>query len=45
MDNLISREIRKENITVSKICTYEDKEYQSYRRDGQISGRMISIIG
>ena len=31
-------------ITISSECTYENKELCSYRRDGDLSGRMISII-
>ena len=37
--------IEKKNITVSGLCTFEDKEhFFSYRRDGQQAGAMVSII-
>ena len=37
--------IIKTNINVSHICTFESKEYHSYRRDGSEAGRLISIVG
>ena len=34
------------NISISTDCTYcEVEKYHSYRRDGEISGRMIGLIG
>ncbi len=33
------------NIEVSGICTIEDEDYHSYRRDGDLSGRMCAYIG
>ena len=45
IDNLILEGIPKNSIYVSDICTYEDKNFHSFRRDGGIAGRMYSIIG
>lgn len=37
--------VGQKKITVSGLCTYEDKDhFYSYRRDGQQSGAMVSII-
>ena len=37
--------IKSSNIFISDICTYENKNFCSYRRDNDKSGRMYSIIG
>ena len=34
-----------DNIEISQICTINDIEYHSYRRDRQLSGRMAAFIG
>ena len=41
----ISKGILNENIIVSKICTYDNKQCESFRRDGHKSKRMIGVIG
>ena len=41
----ISKGILNENIIVSKICTYENKQCESIRRDGHKSKRMLGVIG
>ena len=43
---LISAGVRKENIEVSELCTFKEKDLlHSYRRDGDKSGRMFGVIG
>jgi len=43
---LIKQGVRKENLQVTKYCTYEDSDkFHSYRRDKDKSGRMLGIIG
>ena len=37
--------VKSSNIFISDICTYENKNFCSYRRDNDKSGRMYSIIG
>lgn len=34
-----------ENIEISEICTIENKDFHSFRRDGKFSGRMSAFIG
>lgn len=44
-DTLLQSGIPKEQIEVSDLCTYEQKELlHSYRRDGKLSGRMMGVI-
>lgn len=43
---LISAGVKKENIEVSELCTFKEKELlHSYRRDKERSGRSFGIIG
>ena len=43
---LIKSGVKKENIEVSELCTFSEKEVlHSYRRDGNKSGRMFGVIG
>lgn len=45
-NQLIISEVKKENIEISDLCTFEEKELlHSYRRDGTESGRMFGVIG
>ena len=44
-DDLLMLGINKKNIFISNICTYEDEEFHSYRREGKDAGRIYSIIG
>lgn len=45
-DQLLLAGLKKENIEVSDLCTYDEKELlHSYRRDGVRSGRMFGVIG
>jgi len=41
---LLQAGVRKENITDSGVCTCCDKNYFSFRRDGVLAGRMISLM-
>tara|TARA_A100001011_G_C14321789_1_gene851106 strand:- start:3020 stop:3643 length:624 start_codon:yes stop_codon:yes gene_type:complete len=41
----ISEGILNENIFVSDICTFRSKDYESFRRDGEKSKRMLGILG
>jgi polyphenol oxidase len=43
--SFLSLGIDKNNIDILDICTYCNKLYPSYRRDGGHCGRMLSIIG
>ncbi len=43
-DQLLKEGILRENIQDSGSCTYCDKNYFSYRRDGAQAGRMISLM-
>lgn len=44
-DMLIKSGVKRKNIEVSKLCSFEEKELlHSYRRDGKISGRAVGII-
>ena len=43
--DLLNVGIKKSNILLSGICTYENKDFCSYRRDKDKAGRMYSIIG
>lgn len=46
LDYLISEGFKKENIQISKLCTYELRNLlHSYRRDKENSGRMFGVIG
>lgn len=45
-NQLISAGLKKENIEVSNLCTYKEKDLlHSYRRDREKSGRMFGVIG
>ena len=44
-DDLFKMGVKHTNIFMSNICTYENKNFCSYRRDYNKSGRMYSIIG
>lgn len=45
-NQLIESGLKKENIEVSELCTFTEKELlHSYRRDGEKSGRMLGVIG
>ena len=44
-DDLYKTGIKPSNIFTSNICTYENKNFCSYRRDNNKAGRMYSIIG
>lgn len=44
LNQLYSRSIPKENVEVSDICTIEDRNYHSFRRDRELSGRMGAFI-
>ena len=37
--------INESNIHLSNICTFENQECCSYRRDGENAGRMYSFMG
>jgi YfiH family protein len=41
---LMDTGVRKENIGDCKVCTCCDQNYFSFRREGQLAGRMISLI-
>jgi len=43
-DDLLSKGILKNNIFISEICTKDDLNCNSYRRDSNNSGRMYSLI-
>ena len=46
LSQILDFKIKMENIFLSKDCTFcNDSKYQSYRRDGRVSGRMYAIIG
>ena len=44
-DDLVKEGVNKKNILKSKICTYDNQNYCSYRRDNKYSGRMYSMVG
>lgn len=41
---LIEENIPKENIEISDICSFEDVNLHSYRREGSLSGRALGVI-
>ena len=43
-NQLISSGVESQNIEISNICTIGNKNYHSYRRDKNLSGRMAAII-
>jgi copper oxidase (laccase) domain-containing protein len=45
VDKLINMNIQKENIIDVNECTCCSDKYYSYRRQGNLTGRMISMIG
>ena len=44
-DDLLNLGIKNNNIFLSQICTFENFNYCSYRRDKENSGRMYSLLG
>jgi len=44
-DDLISIGLKSSNIFISDQCTYEDKSFRSYRREGEKVGRNIFLMG
>ncbi len=42
---LVKSGIKESNIEISNVCTIENRDYHSYRRDGDKSGRMSAFIG
>ena len=44
-NDLLKRDIKKKNIFISDVCTYEHEKFHSFRRDKSKSGRIYSIIG
>ena len=43
---LLNLSVRKENIEISKHCTFKEENlFHSHRRDGEITGRMFGVIG
>lgn len=45
-NQLLNSGLKKENIEVSELCTFNEKDLlHSYRRDGVKSGRMFGVIG
>ena len=42
--SLLHRGLRDEHIAVSPLCSYEEPDLQSYRRDGDESGRMFALL-
>ena len=40
---ILSSGIPQQNIEISELCTYEDKEFFSYRREGK-TGRQLSLV-
>lgn len=43
-NQLTGRGVLEENIYDCRICTFEDQNYHSFRRDGQAAGRILSMI-
>lgn len=43
--DLLKIGVKKSQIQMSSICTLENEECESYRRDGDKSGRMIALFG
>ena len=44
LNQLVAAGVSRNNIEVSGICTIENENYHSYRRDGDKSGRMAAFI-
>lgn len=44
-NSLLNLGVPKENIEISDICTIENQDFHSFRRDGNKSGRMSAFIG
>jgi YfiH family protein len=44
LDMMIEFGIPIENIQISQMCSYKSKELQSYRREGEKSGRALGVI-
>lgn len=42
---VIGCKVSEENIEDMNICTYENNNLYSYRRDGEMSGRFVGVIG
>ena len=45
IDDLLSMNVKKNNIINSDICTFRNLDFCSYRRDGENAGRMYSLFG
>ena len=45
IDDLLSMNVKKNNIINSDICTFHNLDFCSYRRDGGNAGRMYSLFG
>ena len=45
MQDLIRYGVNEKQIKSSEICTFEDKNCESFRRDKENSGRMIALFG
>ncbi len=45
LSQLLTAGAVKENVEISNICTIENTEFHSHRRDGKKSGRMSAFIG
>lgn len=45
LHQLLAVGVNEENIEISELCTFSEKDLHSYRRDGTGSGRMFGIIG
>jgi len=43
-DVLLNFKIQESNIEISTLCSYEEKYLQSFRRDGEKSGRALGVI-
>ena len=45
MQDLIKYGVNEKQIKISEICTFEDENCESFRRDKENSGRMIALFG
>jgi polyphenol oxidase len=43
--DLLKYGLQNEQIKISNICTFDNMNCESYRRDGDLSGRMIALMG
>lgn len=44
LTQLLKLGVERKKIKISKICTYENQKFFSYRREGKKTGRMMSVI-